>query len=487
MNSTIKPIDSCRIKLYRDAKEYTGIKISPGSRPDIWNHRSGSTWDTGWIYRDGEISEWMPEGHVEYQGRYCIGPGFDGERLSHIIDSNNLDLITIRKAVLACSAINTQKQKIDLFDAASIFLLIDGGVLVLSSSLSKKQRLCRTDAELTRDFEKLKHPDLQNEQGLVYSFSLLAYIVLTGRHPFIDNPNKTPFEKKNRNDEEAEEEIREQIRRREFVRLNLMKPGISEEASAYLDSVLDGSREKTSLPELLVNLQKIDSTPGPPLSSVEIQRREALAARRERQIRRVRSARRFFRNYTAHLLIAGIIIIAGSALTINILQKASMPSPTRGLEPEQIVQLFYESMNRLDHDTMEACVSDGAGKNYIEAAVRLTVISRVSAAYSVGGPPPFISAQEWVDSGLPPLKRGQFIFGAADLSLEKTGELEFRARYFFAQPSGGDTEESESMQIRITEHTELVQLTRKDEDYRIYSIEPEKMREIESFRELKKE
>jgi hypothetical protein len=489
MNSTINPIDSCRITLHRDAKQYTGLKISPGSRPDIYNLRSDSTWDTAWIYRDGEITEWIPEGHVEYQGRYCIGPSFDGERLSLVIDSNKLDLATIRKVLSACIAINTQKQKLELFDAASIFLLDDGSVLLLSSSLAKKQRLCRTSDELTRDFEKLKHPDLRYEDGLVYSFALLAYIALTGRHPFINSQKDIPLEnkKKNREEEEKEEEIREQLRRREFVPLSLMKPGINEEASAYLDSVLDGSREKTDIQELLQNLQRIVSSPGPAVSSVELRHKEALAARRERQIRRLQCARRFFHTYTVHLIIAGIMIIAGAALTFNILQKASVPSPTRGLEPEQVVQLFYESMNSLDHDTMEACVTDGAGKNYIEAAVRLTVISRVSAAYSVGGPPPFVSAQEWVDAGLPPLERGRFIFGAADLSLEKIGETDFRVRYFFAQPSGGDMEESESINIRITEHIEIVKLLRGTDDYSIYSIEPEEKREIDSFRDLKKE
>jgi len=278
------------------------------------------------------------------------------------------------------------------------------------------------------------------------------------------------------------------MRRSEFVPLYLVKPEAYKEAVLYIDSVLDRSRDNPDVSRLLELLRKIETEHGPVLSRAELLHTSRLARVRKRRINRNFFLRRFFRRHKISLGIAGILLVIGTLLTANILQKASLPPPTRGLKPEQVVRLFYESMNRLDHETMEACTTNGAGSRYIESTVRLTVITRVTKAYSVGGPPSFLSTREWIDSGLPPLERGQFVFGTSDISLRKTAEGEFLVRYIFAQPAEADLEEEgESIRIALSEHTERVRLRLDKEDYRIYSIEAEAIREIDSIRDLENE
>ncbi len=480
MNSTVDRIDSTRIELQRKGRLYTGIKISPGSRPDIWNLRTGNTRDTAWIYRDGSIEEWPVEGYIENQGRYCIGPRFDGERFSRYITSARLDLPCLRKVLYALMQISTVKEEPGYFDPSSVFLLSDGAVLVLSSSLAEKQRRCFSEEELLQNYELFKHPDMKaGAAALVYSFALLAYIVVTGEHPFLDRPLSA---------KDIGEELRERMRRSEFVPLSLMSPEAYGEATLYIDSILEGSEDNPDVAGLYEFLSEMETEPAPILSQADILRMSRRARGRKTRINRKIFLRRFFRRYKISLAIAGILLAVGTILTANIMQKASLPPPTRGLEAEQVVRLFYECMNRLDHETMEACTSNGAGSRYIESVVRLTVITRVTKAYSVGGPPPFLSAREWIDSGLPPLERGQFVFGTADISLRETADGEFLVRYIFAQPAAADMEEQEeSIRIVLSEHTERVRIRGDKEDNRIYSMETEEIREIDSFRKLKNE
>ena len=479
MNTTVKEIDSSRIELHREGKQFSGIKISPTGRPDIWNLRGGDSHDTAWIFRDGIINEWQVEGRFEHHGRYCIGSYFEGERLSTCITDGKLSITGLRKIISALKHIFRTEQIPSSFDAASIFLLTDGSVLMLSSSLAEKQRLCFSDDELLLNYDYFKHPKLTGMSGIVYSCALLAYIVLTNRHPFIDRHSQ---------ERNSIEEIRDRMRRSEFVPLSLMKPAVLKDTAGYIDGILKQDTSYSDLDKLYDLLKALDAHPAPALSQTEIEQRKSRARRLERRIHRNGKRRRFIRRHSVSLGIAGILLVAAVILTVSVVNKASIPPPIRGLEPVQVVRLFYESINDLDHTTMEACTINGAGKNYIDSAVRLTVISRVTKAYSLDRPSPYIAVQEWIDSGFPDLNQGQFVFGAANISIRKTGDTEFLVQYIFAQPATVDIKEDPSgVHVVLSERTDRVKIERKKEDYRISSIESEEMREIKSFRELKNE
>ena len=71
-------------------------------------------------------------------------------------------------------------------------------------------------------------------------------------------------------------------------------------------------------------------------------------------------------------------------------------------------------MNSLDHQVMEACVVDKAGREEIGESTNLFVISRVTTAYE--GRPTIVSAETWDREGRPGLDPMFTVYGVTDLS-----------------------------------------------------------------------
>jgi hypothetical protein len=160
----------------------------------------------------------------------------------------------------------------------------------------------------------------------------------------------------------------------------------------------------------------------------------ALGRERERFSRRKNlsvNTRRFVIRNTA--LIAGaavILAVAGIIAQSVISSRASRPT-TRGMSPEEVVRAYYGAFGDMDHQLMEACVINGAGKGDINMVTNFFVFSRMRQAYEFN--PGSISAQDWLDAGSPEVD--VTVFGVTDLKLEIPGlppgaeETRIRAAY----------------------------------------------------------
>jgi hypothetical protein len=115
------------------------------------------------------------------------------------------------------------------------------------------------------------------------------------------------------------------------------------------------------------------------------------------------------------------------------------------MTPVQVAETYYGAFGTLEHEVMEGCVVNKAGKGDIEMVVNLFVITRVRQAYetTIGSS---YTAQQWLDDGSPVTEKN--IFGVTGLNLktldgdESDGEVSFDANYTLWIPAGiaGDTE-----------------------------------------------
>ena len=467
METATKQLESGIIKLSRDDGEFLGFKISSSSRPDVTVVRQERTRETGYIVRGSVIEEWQVAGRHEYRGRYIIGPWLAGRSLeSRLDDSGPAMLALIGRVVAALRAARTQGIEIDEIDASAVYLLDDGGVLLLPGSISSRQRACISEAERRRGYEEINHPIWKGEANLCFSAAVLAYRAVSGEHPFRMHDEELPLE-----------ELRQRMRTGDFIPLRYAAPAVAADGFDELDQALATEDQSPGLEKMaeLVHLLKGNLEAGE-TSSADRVRREGEAERLRRRLTRKRRAEGFLRRNRVRLIVGALILAVVGSVAGTIIGNALEPPVTRGMSPEEVTRLFYTSMNSFDHMTMEDCVAGDAGKGYIREAMNLYVISRMRQGYEQGRNP-YVDVQKWIDAGRPPIDPEQALYGIGDLEIRQDGEAQFTVSYEKWIPNTPDTPdavpENDYLGEKIVERVTLEQLKGVWRIVRIESLERE--------------
>ncbi|MDL2229412.1 hypothetical protein LJC14_04095 [Treponema sp. OttesenSCG-928-L16] len=141
----------------------------------------------------------------------------------------------------------------------------------------------------------------------------------------------------------------------------------------------------------------------------------------------VNTKRFVYRNTT--ILIVAAALVLGIGLTIRgIVKSQAEKFTTAGLSPREVVETYYNAFGELNHEVMEACVTNKAGKQDIGMVTNLFVISRVRQAYEMTSP--LIPAEEWIEAGSFPTE--SMVFGVSGLSIRELppgAEDNARARF----------------------------------------------------------
>ena len=195
------------------------------------------------------------------------------------------------------------------------------------------------------------------------------------------------------------------------------------------------------------------------------------------------NARRFLRkNSTVITVIAVSVVAVAFAAAGMIRDRAGRPT-TKGMIPVEVVRTYYGAFGRFDHETMDACVVDKAGRNDIDVVTNLFVISRVRQAYENRAA--YISASEWIAAGSLPFEGA--VYGVDALRVDSIdddasdGEVSFKARYDLWRPAdrpeesgqagGPGAEQSQSPFPLKEKREDLLVLELRRGAWRISSIE----------------
>ena len=161
---------------------------------------------------------------------------------------------------------------------------------------------------------------------------------------------------------------------------------------------------------------------------------------------------RFFSRNWRRLLGWGAGAAVALAILVPIVGRALAPPVTRGLEPAEVVELFYESINTMDTEPMEDAVEGDAGRGLINETLHMFLESRMALANRGGSR--VVSAPEW--DGLGRLEDPPFrVYGVTDLEIhveQRQPQPVFRARYYFWTPNLEDmVSETEPPGALVTE------------------------------------
>lgn len=175
-----------------------------------------------------------------------------------------------------------------------------------------------------------------------------------------------------------------------------------------------------------------------------------------RKIEQRRSRIFFKKKYGPKILLAVAAAATLLFFASPFIRKAFERDITEGLPPEEVISLFYESQNDLDHEVMQECTEKGAGKAQMNQVTNLFVITRIREG--VERKAVFTPAPVWIEAGKPPVGQDAFVFGITDLQIRSLDRTENRAVFLaeytrwttLPQESAEEPSASEAAQISST-------------------------------------
>ncbi|GAB4369185.1 MAG: hypothetical protein Kow009_05860 [Spirochaetales bacterium] len=391
-------------------KFYLGIRVASGKGVQSFIRLVNKEDRKGLILSDTGLDEWDIQGFTELDGElYLYGPSFQSlpEPFIHLFDlppGTSLPsrwILFIRRL----SQLSRTTHLPDKLYPQGMFFLEDGRLLILPEKIMDRVLSLEPLDQRITYFESCNHPDLTGEPNCSFFLAALTYRFCTGKDPYGGS---------------TEEEIHSEMRTLPPVPASLERPGLNEELSEFLQTALT-AKEKPSLYEWKERIESLSRQPLlSQLTEEETARKRKEAKRFLAERIRTQKRRNFWMKYKTHVLGLLLISLIGGYFLYDILSNALRPPRTLGMSPEEVVHLFYSSMNTLDHQAMEDCVDGKAGKSYIDEVTRLYVVSRMRMSVEMKNP--MIDAETWYRKGRPAIPEGQTLYGIASLSIQQEGQ-----------------------------------------------------------------
>jgi len=419
MATQVTEVGNGLISVERDGEIFTGIATGIPTNSFTIRKLASRRRENGWIFRNDELFEWSPRGLIEHAGLiYVIGPEAPGIFIDEAIGDEerdrNSDLVTIASAF---AALSRAEISIGPVHTRCMVLLHGGGALVLPPEIAQSIHEHQALGEQFRTGELFRHPDKDPEEGVGFFIAAISYFVLVGRYPF---------------EADSAEEMHGRIRSGKHIAARHRLYTLRSDVSDYLAETLGGERYEPS-PAVWAKHLLSWGRDGFHAELTD-KEREEIQVQAEAEILKVN--RLFDRNESVRknwrkwVIVATIVVVAGS-VPATIVYNAMQPRVTAGFLPDQVVTVFYTSINLMDHVTMEDAVVDRAGRPLIREVTNMYVIDRQRMAVELRSG--LVDAQIWREQGMPPLEDGQVPYGVANLVVEPlgapAGEAAYRATY----------------------------------------------------------
>jgi len=443
--------------------------------------------EPGFIVRPAEtgprrIELWKASGVLERSdsgGKPTMvvwGPLFEGDRLDLLLNENteqNKVLAAICAWIQAMLALGENPAKgaaVSPWPDAAIIARDSGNGLSRAPFESLRERKAPSPAVffappilarrcITAAAEWYVHPDLDGMNGAAFTAAAMLYRLFAGAPPFpvID-----------------ESLLHQDMRESNFLPVRFAVPGLDARLAALIQNALEppyGNGERL-LSEMLAILQPGGQTVSAASLVQPLAEENRLLLEKEKiqfQKRKTASVgvRRFVTRNSAVLTGCLAALVAAVLITVSIAQSRSRLPSTAGMEPAQVIESYYNAFGELDHQMMEACVTNGAGKDDINSVINLFVINKARQAYENKFTPLIISARKWQQGA--EMGTDTQVFGVTDLHItinkEQAEEAEYRADYILWIPvelSGdAEMESAETNLPRPYPRTDIITLVRK--------------------------
>ncbi|MEW5816400.1 MAG: hypothetical protein AB1798_13510 [Spirochaetota bacterium] len=413
---TITQIGRNVFRIEDSTARHLGIRISESKKNFAITQFTRINTRRGWIITDNNFEPWEISGMMESNDQiFLYGPYKEGKLLvDRLNESPEQGLSALALLGKALPILRGKLQSFSKLHADGILFLEDGGILffpqpVMDLVLSQQNMKNRLFS-----YELFNHPEYEGERNLSFSLGVMLYKILTGFYPFQG---------------EDELEIHEKMRSFNILSPTLKRPEIKEEVSACVMRAL--SKAAGEAPSLSAWKDKLDTWKAEgitrEISEEERTKIREQAVKFEKKAKTIFSAKAFFTKQRTIILISVIAAALAAWFITGIVQNILKPPVTLGKSPKEVVEIFYTSINTLDHIAIEDCVDRGIARADINAVTNLFVISRMRLGQE--GKTGLVDARQWVEQGRPSVSPGDVVFGVANLQITREREDVYIARY----------------------------------------------------------
>lgn len=429
----IVPLSEILIELELDGIPYLGMNIASKRRnraatqfAEVKNSEGRLFFKTpeGW-----KNKPWKVLGALEKEEQiYLYGEMVRGKTLSQILEQADTKVLDyLRRLAEVLKTAEENNFTLGKINTEGIIFTENDEILLLPREIMGLISSQQSSDFRNSTMELFNHPEKSGEEGYVFSFGVFTYRCITGEYPFLG---------------EDEIEIHKRMRDLAILSPRQRIPELKEEISEIIMTSL--GQEKKTFPGLSDWIEALDSWIAMDSLYREISEEEKKEIQeRVKKIEKRReslySTKSFFDKHKKAIIISGIAIILGIGMMVNILQGVLAPPVTEGMEPMEVVELFYSSINSFDHMAIEDATAKGVAKEEIRQATNLYVISRMRLAYEQKTG--FVPADRWIAEGMPELSRDETLYGIANLTITSLGDTIFKAEYDRWLPGSRDLEE----------------------------------------------
>ena len=444
-------------KVVIDGKTYFGYDSSILKNESSFHKLVNLNRSNGYIVKQQAVEEWRFLGFHNENNPVLYGPYFEGISLEDALKQPaKQGLVFIERLVNALEVLdkNNNVQSADLpeLQLDSVFFLKNGEVLFLPFQVIKNIRYIKNDEYKIKNYKTINHPYNNSHSWTIAS---LIYKILTGVFPYQGN---------------TEEEINNKIRNQKVIPIFYKNFEIKKEISDIITSSFND--KNISLIKLTDWNNYIRTWLDNGINSnITIEQKMILEKESEKlKIKNDKSYKQklFMEKNKTKISIITISVIIFSLLLFSFLKHNLRPRVTKGFTPIQVVETFYNSINKLDHITMDDCVKGKSGKDIIQEVLRVFAISKQAEAYS--HQLNIVMADKWEKMGRIKLESPRYVYGITNLKITTENDNTFLVNYEKWQPVPGE-ESSNIVNYEGFKKTDRVFLKLDKKDWIIYKID----------------
>ncbi|MBL7007275.1 MAG: hypothetical protein ISR78_09355 [Spirochaetia bacterium] len=379
---------------------------------NIWQGKR----ESGYLYKDGKLSEWYWQGFTQQNGnRYIYFEPIKLLQLEALFTLEKTDFLArIRDIAELLKLVNCKR----FIPQDALYLIEGGGILLLPFSIMELQITGKNSEQIDWTYEKWVRPGFRDEKISVYLLASYLYHYIAGQ---------APLENQDARDDSYKP-----------TPINLYPGKLNPKAGEWIQKILN-ARKTDEIQDIGTWIEEFkvlydDFFNENPIDTSE--KLQAYLAGREKRAKK----KRFLRKRGNILIASTLALAAIVAFSVSILGNILESPATAGLPPEEMIALYYQSQNSLDSELLGDCLDRGVKSEATNMVTYLFVTSRTRLAYEQNDG--LVSAQEWLDQGRPEVDPTSIIYGITDLEITQLDEDTFLAEYDLWTPAPSPDEDS---------------------------------------------